>query len=256
MLRNIFLNRIYIAGVVFFGVLVGSSLLYSWHIKRDVGEIKAIRLLRQIENSKQEGPSTETSQLTEQTGVLENSEVSVEQRNTPQSPNALPDNVSKPNAAPAVEILAETSVEIEAEAETAEKALSIEELGRQKLLQQRASIHEQLKTLLPGGRTVHSSDDRQTVLQGLALIKQLAQIDEALNGYTDHNRLRAIDRAITNTKRLNAKGQLPVSAAEKIADSFQKEGKFEAANRMRLVIQNARENGDAVIKPEHLTVFQ
>lgn len=256
MLRDILLSRMYLIGVIFFVVVVSGSLLYSWHIKRNVDEARAARFLQQIENREQDRLFTETFQPTEPTSAAENSEVSVEKRDTTQSFSELPDQTSKPTAATEVEILDETVMEIIAETETTERTLSIEELRRQELLQERASLHEQLKTLVPGGRTVHSSNDPETVLQALALTKQLVQIDEALNGYINQDSLRAIDRAINTTRSLTPNGQLPVIAAEKMADSFQREGKFEVANRMRLVIQNARKNGDAVIKPEHLTVFQ
>lgn len=256
MLPDIFFRRMYLAGAAFFFFVVGGSLLYSWHIKRTVNELKTKRVLQHIESRPQERPSAKTFQLTESTGVAENSAVSIEKQSASESFSVVPDNTSKPADTTAVETLTETSMEIVAEVETAEKVLSTEELRRQELLRQWAFLHEQLKTLVPGGRTVHSSDDPETVLQALALTKQLVQVEEALNGYTDHESLRAIDRAIDTTRSLTPNGQLPITAAEKMADSFQREGKFDAASRMRSVIQNARKNGDTVIKPEHLKVFQ
>lgn len=254
MLRDILSSRLVIAGLVSVVLVVTFSLLYSWHVERSIrlDEARTERILQQYENNRENFQPRSAKDAA-------SNKVSVEKQNTAPVPHAVQEAPPSTDATPEnsfEETIAERIEEIGAEAEKAEEAFSAEELRRQELLQQRASIHEQLKTFSPEGRTVHSSDDPQTVLQALALTKKLLLIDAELSRYTDNDTLRAIERAINTTRSLTPAGKLPVTAAAKIADSFEKEGKFEAANRMRLVIQNAVKNGDAVIKPEHLTGLQ
>lgn len=131
-------------------------------------------------------------------------------------------------------------------------SLSAEELRRQELLQQRASIHEQLQTLVPPGHTVHSADDPELMSQLLELREELVQIEGKLNGYIDTGALSAINLSKTMNRNLDQDGNLSVIGAEEVADFFQQDGKPEVAERLRLVIQNARKNGDEIIRQEHL----
>lgn len=130
--------------------------------------------------------------------------------------------------------------------------LSAEELRRQELLQRQVEIYDQLKTIAPEGVTVHSSDDPEGVLRALELFKELSQIDEELSGYSSDNALRMIQRSINMTRSLNSDGKLLVAAAAKMAETWEQDGNFEAANRMRQVVQKAVESGDEVIKREHV----
>ena len=141
---------------------------------------------------------------------------------------------------------------LDTEESSAMSPLSAEELRRQKLLQRQVEIYEQLKTIAPEGVTVHSSDDPKGVLQALDLFKELSQIDEELSGYSNNDALRMIQRSINMTRSLTPDGELPVMAAAKMADTWEQDGNFEAASRMRQVVQNAVENGDEVIKREHI----
>ena len=134
--------------------------------------------------------------------------------------------------------------------------LSAEELRRQEFLQRQVEIYDQLKTIAPEGVTVHSSDDPEGVLRALELFKKLSQIDEELSGYSSDNALRVIQRSINMTKSLTPDGELPVMAAAKMVDTWEQDGNFEAASRMRQVVQNAVERGDEVIKREHVEGVQ
>ena len=134
--------------------------------------------------------------------------------------------------------------------------LSAEELRRQELLQRQVEIYDQLKTIAPEGVTVHSSDNPEGVLRALELFKKLSQIDEELSGYSSDNALRMIQRSINMTKSLTPDGELPVMAAAKMVDTWEQDGNFEAASRMRQVVQNAVERGDEVIKREHVEGVQ
>ena len=148
------------------------------------------------------------------------------------------------------------SYALDTEEPSATPQLSDEELRRQELLRQRAEIYEQLKTIAPEGVTVHSSDDPKGVLQALELFKELNQIDEELSEHSNDDGSRALQRAINLTKSLTPDGELPVMAAAKMADTWEQEGNFEVANRMRQVVQNAVERGDEVIKREHVEGIQ
>lgn len=130
--------------------------------------------------------------------------------------------------------------------------LSAEELRRQELLQRQVEIYDQLETIAPEGVTVHSSDDPEGVLRALELFKELSQIDEELSGYSSDNALRMIQRSINMTSSLNSDGKLPVVAAAKMAETWEQDGNFEAANRMHQVVRKAVESGDEVIKREHV----
>ena len=134
--------------------------------------------------------------------------------------------------------------------------LSAAELRRQELLQRQMEIYEQIKTIAPEGITVHSSDDPEGVLQALELFKELSQIDEELSGYSNDDALRMIQRSINMTRSLTPDGELPVMAAAKMADTWEQDGNFEAASRMRRVVQNAVEHGDEIIKREHVEGVQ
>lgn len=141
---------------------------------------------------------------------------------------------------------------LDTEESSAMPQLSDEELRRQELLQRQVEIYDQLKTIAPEGVTVHSSDDPEGVLRALELFKELSQIDEELSGYSSDNALRMIQRSINMTRSLNSDGKLPVVAAAKMAETWEQDGNFEAANRMHQVVQKAVESGDEVIKREHV----
>ena len=134
-------------------------------------------------------------------------------------------------------------------------SLSAEELRRQELLRERAHLHEQLKTLSPGG-TVHSADDPQNVHQALTLIKELTLIEQELNGQDNTDILRYIQRGINTTQSLTPDGKMPIPAAAKLADAWEEDGNFEGARIMRLAIQNARKNRDEFLKEEHIEESQ
>ena len=155
----------------------------------------------------------------------------------------------------------EESKEVESDAldmetSSATPQLSAEESRRKKLLQRKAEIYEQLKTMAPEGVTIHAADDREGVLRALKLFKELNQIDGELSGRSNDELFRSIQRSIYLTKSLTPDGELPVIAAAEMADSWEQEGNFEAASRMRQVVQNAVESGDEVIKREHVEDLQ
>lgn len=262
MLHNILYNRGIRVGLVLCLLIVGGSLLYYEYVKRSSRSNleQTQQKLKGIKGPQSKSISTGSTPLKEQANAIQN-EDGIEnasstalrgavQDNTENHSEATIDNASEET------IISEIQEEIIAEAEEAPEPLSAEELRRQELLQQRAALNEEIKALVPDGHTVHSSDDPETLLQVLELTKALTQIEGELNGYIDRETVRSIDLAINLTSNLDIEGNLPITAAAKIADSFEEEGKFEAANRMRSVIQNALKNGDEVLKEKHLTGIQ
>lgn len=262
MLHNILYNKGIRVGLVLCLLIVGGSLLYYEHVKRSSHSNleQTQQKLKEMKESQSKSRSAGTTQLTEQANAIQN-EDGIENARSTALRGAVQDNTEKHTDAtienPLQEaIISESQEEIIAEAEEAQEPLSAEELRRQELLQQRAALNEEIKALVPDGHTVHSSDDPETLLQVLELTKELTKIEGELNGYIDHETVHSIDLAINLTGNLDIDGNLPITAAAKIADSFQEEGKLEAANRMRLVIQNALKNGDEVLKEKHLAGIQ
>lgn len=51
---------------------------------------------------------------------------------------------------------------------------------------------------------------------------------------------------------LTPEGNMPISTAEKLIQRWEQDGNFDAANRIRQVIQYAVENGDELIERKHV----
>lgn len=143
---------------------------------------------------------------------------------------------------------------------SANPQLSAEELRRQELLQRKAEIDEQMRALLPEGVTVHSSENPEVIRQLIQLHQELVAVEQELSdnpqdaSFEDarHLNKRAMFLLEEVTPYLTPDGKMPISTAEKMIQKWEQDGNVAAANRMRQVIQNAVENGDAHIERKHV----
>ena len=143
---------------------------------------------------------------------------------------------------------------------SANPQLSAEELRRQELLQRKAEIHEQMQAILPEGVTVHSSENPEVIRQVFQLHQELVAVEQELSDNPQDPRFedaRHLNQRVMFlledvTPNLTLDGKLPISTAEKLIQTWEQDGNFAAANRMRQVIQHAVENGDALIERKHI----
>lgn len=147
---------------------------------------------------------------------------------------------------------------------SANPQLSAEELRRQALLQRKAEIDEQMRALLPEGVTVHGSENPEVIRQVFQLHQELVAVEQELSdnpqdpSFEDARNLnkRAMFLLEHVTPDLTPDGKLPISTAEKLIQTWEQDGNFAAANRMRQVIQNAVADGDEFIEREHVERLQ
>ena len=143
---------------------------------------------------------------------------------------------------------------------SANPQLAAEELRRQELLQRKAEIHEQMQAILPEGVTVHSSENPEVIRQVFQLHQELVAVEQELSNNPQDPRFedaRHLNKRVMFlledvTPNLTPDGKLPISTAEKLIQTWEQDGNFAAANRMRQVIQHAVENGDALIERKHI----
>lgn len=137
--------------------------------------------------------------------------------------------------------------------------LSDQEIERQKLLQRRAEVREQMRTIAPEGVRIRGSENPELVREILQLHEEIVRIDHALSDTHDHS----LDELLTVNRtamfvldnvlpEMTPDGKMPISTAEKMISVWEQEGNFEAVNRMRLVIQNAMKSGDILLEENHL----
>ena len=146
------------------------------------------------------------------------------------------------------------------EGPSANLQLSAEELWRQMLLQRKAEIHEQMQAIMPEGGTVHSSENPEAMRQLLQLFKELNAVEQELSNnpqdpsFEDAHTLykMAMFHVEHVAPDLTPEGNMPISTAEKLIQRWEQDGNFEAANRIRQVIQYAVENGDELIERKHV----
>ena len=74
MFRGLLSNRAILAGLVFFMGIVAGSLMYTWHVERDIQAEKARtqKFMRQLETDSGKSSSTQTIQPMEQTDAVQN----------------------------------------------------------------------------------------------------------------------------------------------------------------------------------------
>ena len=143
---------------------------------------------------------------------------------------------------------------------SANPQLSAEELRRQELLQRKAEIDEQMQAIMPEGVTVHSSENPEVIRQFFQLHQELVAVEQELSNNPQDARFedaRHLNKRVMFlledvTPNLTPDGNLPISTAEKLIQTWEQDGNFAAANRMRQVIQHAVENGDALIERKHI----
>ena len=143
---------------------------------------------------------------------------------------------------------------------SANPQLSAEELRRQELRQRKAEIHEQMQAIMPEGVTVHSSENPEVIRQFFQLHQELVAVEQELSNNPQDPRFedaRHLNKRVMFlledvTPNLTPDGKLPISTAEKLIQTWEQDGNFAAANRMRQVIQDAVENGDALIERKHV----
>ena len=143
---------------------------------------------------------------------------------------------------------------------SANPQLAAEELRRQELRQRKAEIHEQMQAIMPEGVTVHSSENPEVIRQFFQLHQELVAVEQELSNNPQDPRFedaRHLNKRVMFlledvTPNLTPDGKLPISTAEKLIQTWEQDGNFAAANRMRQVIQDAVENGDALIERKHV----
>ena len=263
MFRNILSTWGLFIGLGFFVLIMSSSLLYTWHVRRDIKaeKTRSQRFLQQIETDSGNRPSTETAQRTEHTDAMEN-KVPVEAASSIEMNSSVLDDTEDTNGGTSEDSVKDiiTDAEIEeiiTEEEMTQEVLSAEELRKQELKQQQKDIFEQIRALMATeGGALDSSTDKEKMEQVLLLQRELLHLQQEIEGISNPDANYSMDLAMMVNRSVNKNGEMPVSEALKIADYMEAAGSVESANTMRAVIQRAIDSGDEVIKPAHIEATQ
>ena len=145
--------------------------------------------------------------------------------------------------------------DVAAEEEEVKETLTDKEKKVRELRQQQSKIFTQIKALIasPGGTLNHSATGRQKNNEILELYKELVNLQQAIDGKSYDNINNFFNLAGMVSNSLNQNGEMPVSEYLKLADYMEKIGNVDTSITMRVVAQRAIDNGDEVIKPNHIT---
>lgn len=138
---------------------------------------------------------------------------------------------------------------------------SADELRRRSLETRQRELLKQIEAMAREGGSI----DPMEGLKALELQKEIVRIGEELGtnhfddggSFDDFLRVAEIvgEMGRFTATHMTKDGKLPVSKAPELADMLEKLDS-EAAQRMRKVIQNAKESGDEFILPKHLEKIQ
>ncbi len=259
MLRHVFSSRTTLAALVFFMLVVGGSLLYSWHILRTTESDleQGHQILQQPENSE-----SKTDTPIGQAAPIENA-IRVKQRtNTTDATDTVLDQTKTITDRPQDKSLAETSVteieaEIIAEEEKAEAALSAEKLRIQELKKRKNSLLAEMNVLMESEGGAITPNSRPDVRQeSTRILKELADIQQEIDGAPNPTLNHFVTLTQMMNNALNDKGEIRTADYAKIASYIETTGDVELANDIRAIVQKAIDNGDEVIKSEHLNLLK
>ena len=181
----------------------------------------------------------------------------------PTSPDTSPANANPDSgdAEPVNDIKTAKSDAHDIETSSTTPQLSAEELRRRTLETRQRELWKQIEAMARGGGSIAPMEG----LKALELQEEIVRIGEELgtnrfdDGGSFDDFLRVADMAREMGRfmatHMTKDGKLPVSKAPELADMFEK-WDSEAAERMRKVIQNARESGDEFIQRKHLESIQ
>ncbi len=143
---------------------------------------------------------------------------------------------------------------VTAEEEEVKEVLSVEEIAKREIRQQQKKIFTQIKALIAaeGGAVSTSTIGRQKMDEFLQLQRELFNLQQEIDGIPNLKVKTFFDLAVMVNSSLNRNDQMPVSEYIKLADYMETAGDVEASIKMRAVAQRAIDNGDEVIKPEHI----
>lgn len=154
----------------------------------------------------------------------------------------------------------EESKEVESDAldmetSSATPQLSAEESRRQTLINRQVEIQEQLEAMAREDGTVAPKD----VPKSLALFEETLRISQELGTLDPDDSSDAfslIERSKFIASHTTEDGKVPISIGSRVADMFEKDGNYEAAEKMRMLTQYALESGDEFFTARHLEILQ
>jgi len=255
MLSHLLSSRLIQAGLAFFVIVVGGSLLYSWHDKRTTEKELAPhdRFLQGINENGARTAETVTD-TTQNDAPAQQVGNTVSATPTVGSPQKTRADMPQEPAVSATGV-SDMAAEIIAEEEKAEEALSAEERRNREGRERLQNTYSKIRDLIAseGGKIDHTSSLSARV-EFFHLQQELFRLFEE-----GADEIPAGLRFFMNlSKRMSAggtaSGDFSVSEYVNVADFLDAEGDVETANRMRAVAQRALDNGDDILKPEHFEV--
>lgn len=133
--------------------------------------------------------------------------------------------------------------------------LSTEESRRQTLINRQVEIQAQMEAMARADGSVAPRD----IPKSLELFKESLRISQelgVLNSDDSSAAFRLIERSKFIASHTTVDGKVPVSIGLQIADMYEKDGYYEAAERMRIITQYALENRDEFFRSKHLEALR
>lgn len=258
MLRDLLSSRMIQTGLVFFVIVVGGSLLYSWHVQRttesDMARHDPLLLGHEKQNETRpaEAVNDPREKQTPVTQVPDTADATPTMGDPPHTRADMPQE-------PSVSATGVSNIEAEiiAEEEKAEEALSAEELEKRKIGKRVREIHNEILDILTAaGGKLHSTTHPEEVRQILNLQQEQADLMKQVPNGPDPEGVSMFEYLIElgklSNNATNANGEMIASEAYKLADYMESVGgDVNGAIGLRMVADLAIENGDNTIRQEH-----
>ena len=255
MFGDLLSSRLIQAGIAFFVVVVGGSLLYSWHVHRATESDMARhdQLLRGRDKQNETRPAAAVNDPTENEAPLKQGPDTADAPATVGDPSQTRADMSQESSVSATGV-SDMEADIIAEEEKAEEALSAEERQEREFRKRFKEIFKEIEAIVAaaGGKITPESHPEE--MQKIArLQKEMLQMMLAGNEDPAVRDLIAVTDAQQRFQsRLKADGEIPVSEAFKMADFIETElGNERGAAGIRTLAQIAIDNGSDVITQEH-----
>ena len=261
MLRDLLSSRWFQGGFAFFVLVVGGSLLYSWHAQRTTEKEMAQhdRFLQGInENGARTAETVNDPTENETPGLVNTPDANT---GAPMSDATEADTIDENEFAdladaflPDVEATLEEITDAE---EKAEDALTAEELEKLKIGKRVREIHNEILDILKAaGGKLHSTTHPEEIRQILNLQQEKAALMKQVPNGPDPEGVSKFEYltqlGMMSNNATNANGEMLASEAFKIADYMESVGfDVNGAIGLRMLADVALENGDDAIRPEH-----
>ena len=144
---------------------------------------------------------------------------------------------------------------LDTEESSATPQLSTEESRRQTLINRQVEIQAQMEAMARADGSVAPRD----VPKSLELFEESLRISQelgVLNSDDSSAAFRLIERSKFIASHTTGDGKVPVSIGSRIADMYEKDGYYEAAEKMRIITQYALENRDEFFTSKHLEALR